>query len=683
MKLQNEKSNKIRVTLCVLITLVIFGAFAVRLFDWQILNGKHYAQLAQSSVSYNVKSEATRGEILDVNGVPLAVNETGYNVVIDKLYLDYDRLNEIITMLLNLMNARSEKWVDILPVKYAESRGYFFSSDSEDELSLLAREDMCNLPTDAQPQQFIESLANRYSAQDITDKKTQRDVISVRYNMEKTGFSNSNPYTFAENISTDTVAVVSEHTQGVGGVEILTTLIRTNKNPTLAPHLVGALGYITQEEYNTKTLEGKSYGYDDKIGKFGIEAAFEDTLKGTEGTKIVQKNYDGTVVNVVETVDAKPGNTLYLTINSKYQQAANKALEENIKAAKASGISSGGKGNGEDCEAGAAVMLSVKDFSVLACASYPNYDLEKYGRYDDYYVSLSTDKTSPLYNRALNGSFAPGSIFKPCVAAAALEEEAISADTKIDCTRYYDYYPSDIVACMGYHGKTNLSTALEVSCNYFFAEVGRRLGIDTMYLYAEKFGLGVKTGIEVAESTGILAGRDSKNWYEGNTVQAAIGQSDNAFTPIQLATYAATIANNGTRLKTHVVDKIVNYSRDTVIMQNDKSKPEVVEKVSISQKNLDIVKQGMRSVVADPNGTANYAFGNYRVNVAAKTGTAENSGSDHTTFICFAPYEKPEVAIAVVIEHGAKGKYSTSVAKALLDAYFEDKAPTDNKTNKS
>ena len=314
-------------------------------------------------------------------------------------------------------------------------------------------------------------------------------------------------------------------------------------------------------------------------------------------------------------------------------------------------------------------MLDVSDFSVLASASYPTYDLNKYSEYSDYYIKLAQDENSPMYNRAFVGSFACGSVFKPCVAAAALEEGILDNKTEIYCSQYYDYYPTNVVECMHYHGSLDVTGAITQSCNYFFAEAGRRLGIDTMYLYAERFGLGEYTGIEVEESSGTLAGRDSTSWLPGNTVQAAIGQSDNAFTPLQLAAYAATIANDGTRQKVHVIDKITNYERTQTV--EDYSTPETVCTSGVSQENLDIVQNAMLSVTQSSQGTAYSMFGDYKVKVAAKTGTAENAGSDHTTFICYAPYDKPEVAIAVVLEHGAKGMYSMQVAKDLLDAYFK------------
>ena len=325
---------------------------------------------------------------------------------------------------------------------------------------------------------------------------------------------------------------------------------------------------------------------------------------------------------------------------------------------------------GEDCIAGAAVMLDLRDFSVIAAASAPNYDLSKY--YDpDYSEYLFTDDTVPMFNRAFNGAFAPGSSFKPCTALAALQEGIITEDTIINCTGTYDYYKDGIVNCLHKHGEIDMTDAMAHSCNYYFAEVGRRIGITTMYLYAEKLGLGVKTGLEVNEDAGFLAGRDSTTWYEGNTVQAAIGQSDNTFTPVQLATYVATIANNGVRYKTHLVRKIVNYEQDETVLYNDPEKPEVVADAGASKSNINKVKRSMREVLI--SGTAMDTAGKYPMEYAGKTGTAENAGSDHVTFVCFAPYEKPEIAIAVVLEHGAKSRYAQYVAMDMMDAYFNGK----------
>lgn len=667
-----NKYPKTTITVCIIITLGFFVLFTARLVDWQIVHGSEYRELAKRSTSYTVRTDATRGEILDKNGDGIVVNTTHYKIVIDKLYANEETLDTNLLALINLMNLTGDKWEDTLPIELSGNT-LSYKKGAEDEIATLLSEDYLNLDENTTAQDCFTKLLERYKIDENLSLAEQRNLVSVHYNMELTGYSSSNPYVFAKDIKRSTVSAVSENTQGVSGIDVQTYLVRKAQDSDLAPHILGALGSITEEEYEKLKDGNKTYSLTDSVGKFGIELAFENQLKGEGGMKIIKRNSDGTIVDTIETIDSKPGNTVYLTLDKKLQETAVKSLAENVKAAKAQGVATkqsyGGSGWGEDCETGAVVMLSVKDFSVLAAASYPTYDLNKYSQYGDYYVKLSENKNSPMYNRISVGSFACGSVYKPCVACAALEEKTITKDTEIFCKQEYDYYPSNVVHCMHYHGDENVTGAIAQSCNYFFAETGRRLGIETMYLYSEKFGLGEYTGIEIEESKGTLAGRDSTSWMPGNTVQAAIGQSDNAFTPLQLATYAATLANDGTRLKTHVVSKVTDYERTKTI--EDYSKATVVDTCGISKKNLDIVQKAMLEVTQDEDGTAYSMFGDYKVKVAAKTGTAENAGSDHTTFICYAPFDKPEVAVAVVIEHGAKGRYSMQVAKDLLDGYFK------------
>lgn len=667
-----NKHPKTTITVCIIITLVFFVLFTARLVDWQIVHGSEYRELAKRSTSYTVQTDATRGEILDKNGDGIVVNTTHYKIVIDKLYANEETLDTNLLALINLMNLTGDKWEDTLPIEFSGNT-LSYKKGAEDEIATLLSEDYLNLDENTTAQDCFKKLLERYKIDENLSLTEQRNLVSVHYNMELTGYSSSNPYVFAKDIKRSTVSAVSENTQGVSGIDVQTYLVRKAQDSDLAPHILGALGSITEEEYEKLKDGNKTYSLTDSVGKFGIELAFESQLKGEGGMKIIKRNSDGTIVDTIETIDSKPGNTVYLTLDKKLQETAVKSLAENVKAAKAQGVATkqsyGGSGWGEDCETGAVVMLSVKDFSVLAAASYPTYDLNKYSQYGDYYVKLSENKNSPMYNRISVGSFACGSVYKPCVACAALEEKTITKDTEIFCKQEYDYYPSNVVHCMHYHSDLNVTGAIAQSCNYFFAETGRRLGIETMYLYSEKFGLGEYTGIEIEESKGTLAGRDSTSWMPGNTVQAAIGQSDNAFTPLQLATYAATLANDGTRLKTHVVSKVTDYERTKTI--EDYSKPTVVDTCGISKENLDIVQKAMLEVTQNEDGTAYSMFGDYKVKVAAKTGTAENAGSDHTTFICYAPFDKPEVAVAVVIEHGAKGRYSMQVAKDLLDGYFK------------
>ena len=659
-----------RAAVCALLTVAIFAAFAVRLFTWQIIKSDDYQNDALSSASYTMTTEAGRGEILDRSGKELAVNDPGYMIIFNKLYMKEGTENELINKLIGLMDIRHEEWIDALPIYIDASGAYQFKEDNEATIDFIKSKAMLDMNKYATAQDCMAAFEERFELEesDYTQQE-KRDIISVRYNMEFKGYSNSNPYRFAENISRDMIAIIMENSQGFPGVECAGTFVRYYKDSALVPHLIGTVGAISQEEYDS--LKDKGYTLDDTIGKSGIESALEEYLKGTGGEKRITKTSDGAIVDEVETVKAKPGDTVYLTIDAKLQDATNRALAQNVKAA--------GKEH-SDCVAGAAVMLDLEDFSVLACSTYPTFDLQKYMTDEKYYSNLMSDSKLPLFDRALTGNFIVGSTFKPCVAAAGLEEGVITGSTNIFCKQNYDYYKTDIIRCMGYHSNQNVEQALANSCNYYFAEVGRRLGIESMDFYAEKFGLGVNTGVEVYESRGILAGRDSEMWFEGNTCQAAIGQSDNAFTPIQLATYAATVANDGVRLRTHFVDKITDYTKTEIILDNS-AQPEVVETVGVSTENMRIVKSGMRKVVT--SGTAKDIFAKYRIPIAAKTGTAENIGTDNVTFIAFAPYDDPKVALAVVIEHGGEGKYSMNTAKAMLDAYFGPEKKTSSKTTSS
>ncbi len=657
--------------ICLLVVLVFFTMFIIRLVDWQLIEGDYYRDEVSTRANYVLTSDATRGEIVDVNGEVIAANTTNYTVVLDKLYINSETpINDVIVEMFDLLSHRDVKWIDTLPI-VMRAGGYDFAEGSEYELEGLRSGDFLDLGVYSTAEEYINAFSERYDVEDIEDKTLQRNIISVRYNMEVEGFSSTTPYTFAEHLDEDTVAIISEISQNKPYMDIVTTYDRVCVDGTLMPHILGNTGPLTAEEYEENSDKG--YAYNDIIGKYGIELAAEEYLKGHSGTKTVSKTSDGTVVSVVDIEPAKPGNTVYLTIDNRLQRVANQSLAENVVAARQNGIDTcllqGDKLNGEDCTAGAAVMLSVKDFSVLACASYPTFDLTKYSD-GDYYSTLLNDKALPLYDRALSGAFAPGSVVKPIVALAALEEGVVSEYTPIYCSRTYDYYPSNVVNCMFYHGDVDMTSAITQSCNYYFADVGRRLGIETMYLYFEKVGLGEYTGVEVGESRGTLAGRDSYSWTAGNTVQAAIGQSDNNFTPMQLATYCATIANDGVRYRTHMINKITTYDRSEVVLFNDPKKPEVVDKLDVDSYNLSVVQNAMRNVASSDYGTAYYSFLDFPVEIGAKTGTAENSGSDHCVFICYAPFDKPEVAVAVLLEHGAKGVYAMDVAKDLLNAYF-------------
>ena len=666
------KVRKWRYTLIIILILAAAAVFSARLVQWQILQNDEYEDIALTSTEYTVKTDAIRGEIYDVNGVALAQNKTGYKVTINKIYMPDENLNENILKLTELTESSGSKWTDELPIKLDTNGNYYFVKDKDSEIEELKSKDNLNMNPYSTAEECMARLVEKYECEKY-EKKQQRDIISVRYNMDRIGYSKSNPYVFADDISERTMNIISENMQSVAGIETGTSAVRTYVNGALAPHIVGVTGLISAEEY--KELESQGYGYTDEIGKLGIELAYESELRGSQGSRTYEVNPDGST-EIVKTMESKPGNSVYLTIDTKYQELAEKALKEAVKEANDYAKAENDEMMGADCVGAAVVVLNVKDFSVLCAASYPGYDLSEY--YSDYNKLLET-KGDPLVDRAFTGALAPGSTFKPMVAAAALQEGAITTKTRIDCEGIYTTGGLKL-HCMSVHGSLNVYEAIRDSCNVFFAETARLLGIENMNLYAKRCGLGVKTGVEINESSGTLAGPEysklmNTDWYETSVSPAGIGQSDNQFTPLQLATYAATIANNGVRLKTHVVDKVVSYSGDEVISQ---TKPEVVDKMGVSEQNLKEVQKAMNMA------TNSYdSLSDFKLQIAGKTGTAENAGSDHANFICYAPYDNPEIAIGVMVEHGAKSYVAVNVAKKIMNEYFGLNKKDDKKQESS
>ena len=565
--------------------------------------------------------------------------------------------------MLKTLKEKDVQWVDKLPILIDKNGNYQFIEGKDKEIKELKGKDRLNLNSYATAADCMSKLCRDYNCENY-EPYLKRDIASVKYGMLSCGYYKAinKSYVFAENISQELVSIICEKYQDVNGLRIALSSSRKISNSDIAPHIVGVTGRITEEQYNT--LKEKGYTIEDIVGKSGIEAAMEEYLRGESGEKKVELSRDGTVRNVLQSKNANPGKTVFLTIDSRIQDVANKSLEKYVNAAKA---------GAKDCKAGAAVLLDVRDNSVIAAATYPNYDLNRYLTDKDYNASISKDSTIPLFNRAISGSFPPGSTFKPLVAIGAFAEKVSKPSDRITCHGRYYYPGSDFsTKCLGVHGSSDFRYALAKSCNVYFSELGRRLGINSMNLYCKKFGLGVKTGLEIPETAGVIAGPEhSKSlgmvWSDKVTIKAAIGQSDNLFSPMQLATYTSTIANNGVRYKTHLVDKITDYNRQNIVLENSKDKPVILDQAGIPQEVFNAVKDGMRQVVL--NGTASM-FSSYGVSMAAKTGTAQNSGSDHTLFICYAPYENPQVALSVVIAHGAKGFASKGVAKDILDAYF-------------
>ena len=668
-----------RYIFCIVVIMAAFAVYGLRLIDWQIINGAYWLNVSTRTNTSSVKMTAARGEILDRGGNALAVNKTVYAIVFDKSAMTKDTQNKTILQLVSLLQKRGETWVDELPIQVTATGAYEYITSRQSEVDAL-KKNLFRGNTYVTAEQCILELQRKYECEGYSPNQT-RAILSVRYNMELSGFSVSTPYTFATGISSDTVGIISENAQNLPGATVEVTTVRDYPDGTVAPHVLGTLGAISQEEYAEEKKQGNTYSldnlggyaYNDSIGKSGVESYFEKYLRGTNGLKVIETTRTGAVASSMVTQAPVAGDSIYLTIDKNLQRVAQVSLANNVKGAQNEGKSGGSKG-GADCVAGGAVVLNVKDFSVLAAATFPSYDLNQYNSNPSYVSGLFQDKTKPMYDRALVGSFMPGSSFKPVVASAALQEGVINSSSTVTCHRVYTFWNDYQPTCMGYHGTINVVTALQKSCNIFFYDTGRRLGIDTLDLYAKRFGLGQKTGIEINEGAGVLSSPQVRVaaggvWNGGDVVQAAIGQADNSFTPLQLATYVSTLVNDGTRLKTHLIGKITDYNRDKVIMQNDPNSPTVVDHVGVSKENLETVKKGMRAVTS-VGGTAS-SFANYGIAVAGKTGTAQvPPHSDNVVFVGFAPYDKPEIAVAVVLEYGAYSKYSTAVARDLFDAYF-------------
>lgn len=659
-----KKTSLSRYIFLTVIVLGIMFIYGLRLLDWQVVKGAEFLDLSNKTNAYVVPVEAARGQIFDVNGNPLAINATGYSVVFDKIYLKSGTENTTVLALQNLFAQRSEKWVDELPISLT-ANGYEFIAGKETDVAALKKN--LRLQSYATAQNCMDALVNQYSIKGYTPEQT-RNIASVRYNMEQSGFSISTPYVFSESISQDTVSVVSELSQSLPGVSVKMAAVRQYVNGTLAPQIVGTIGAISQDEYKAKKDSG--YTYTDKIGKEGIEKYAEDQLRGKRGEKVINSTKDGSLISDTTTVFPTPGNSVFLTIDSRIQDVANKSLAKYIAEAQ----ETKDEKLGGNCKSGAVVVLNVKDFSVLAASTYPSYDLTQYAADPAYKLAQLTDETNkPLINRAFNGTYSPGSTYKLVSALGGLQEGKITANTTFTCNHVFTPFASKDYAyyCMGWHGVTDLREAITESCNIYFYNVGLQLGINSIDLYAKHFGLGQKTGIEVGESSGILAGPDYRKangltqWMDGDTLHAVIGQAENSFTPVQLATYVATIANNGVRLQTHLVSKVTDYNRQNVLSQ---TAPVVKDNIGVSEQNLKTVQSAMRNVVV--SGTASTVLGGYSIPVAAKTGTAEGAGNDNSIFICYAPYDNPQIAIAVVLEHGVKGKFTQGVAKDIMDAYF-------------
>jgi len=657
-------ANKRRTRAVTLLIAAILLVFLGRMFYIQAIQSRESKQTALTS--FTVPVEAPRGEIRDRNGELLVTIVQVRTVVLDFLRFPPGKQakerNEILLALLRLFRTHNEAWIDNLPIRVTKSGTLRFITDKANEVSYLKSRAFLHLNPYATVENCFSALVERYALEDysLTDA---RDIASIYYSMHKNGFNAGTPYTFAEDVNEQVVASIKERSDRYPGVDVRVESKRSYVDGTLAPHLLGIVGAISPEEYEAKKEEG--YTRDDVIGKNGLEYTMESYLRGTAGEKVITIDAAGNSTETY-TVLPKQGDTVVLTIDAGLQKAAQDALRKLILEQQMS----------RNVTSGAVVVMDTRTNDVLASASYPTFDLYSY---QEEAGKLNADPAKPLWNRALRSTYAPGSTIKPCVAMAGLEEGVITKDTYITCSGRYRFFSDYQPGCTGIHGGLNVVYALFNSCNIFFYETARLVGIEKLNRYFTMFGLGEKTGVELNEAEGTVDSyllRTSKGelWTPGLTIQAGIGHGENAFTPIQLCSYVSTIANKGIRRKAHLVKSVLTSDFSKTVYQ---TQPEVLSQANFKQENWDLVYQGMLLV-----GTKSYAdFTDVPVNVAAKTGTTtvvkRINGNNVDTYngliLTFAPYEDPEIAIAVVIEGAGSGGSTAPVASEIMQYYFSTK----------
>ncbi len=652
---QKKKAFNKRFIALICVLALVMGAFCVKLGEMQIVNAEKYLAQGDTSSSRIQTVTAARGEIVDRYGRVLVYNRSGFNIEFDAAYLPKSKLNPTVLKLTSLMSSTGDTWRDDLPME--KQAPYSFTEGSFDAAATLRS--TLGLARYATAQNCFDAMVTRYKLEGMRESD-QRTIMGVRWSMERADYSVSAPFTFSEDVGDKIIAVIKESSFEFEGVNIVSATFREYTDPTLAPHILGYTGLMSESEW-AKVKDSGDYQMNGKIGKAGIEKAAESMLKGTDGKIKITTDANGKVLSTETVAEQVPGSSVQITIDSKLQKVAQEALNSAITKINAEAE------YGKTSTGGALAVIEVKSGEVLAAANWPSYSMDDlFNNYSD----LLRAANNPLFDRSLNGTYPPGSTFKPAVALIGLETGKITAGETINCVHKYKRFEDFQPSCLGTHGRLTVSRALAKSCNYFFYEVGYRVGIDTLNKYSRQLGFGVATGVELPESTGTLAGKEERKkrnqiWNPGDTIQAAIGQSDNLFTPMQMAVFTATVASGGTRYKAHFVKGVYDYSMSE-LQQSDFT--EVLDRVEISDETFNVVREGMLQVTE--NGTATSTFGRYSIKVAGKTGTADAPNKTNAMFIAFAPYDDPQIAIAIAVENGGHGSAIAPVAKEIFDAYF-------------
>lgn len=638
--------------------LVLF--FAV-LYDAQVVHG---SENRARSITSNTASEtvtASRGIITDRNGKVLVSNRLAYTLVVDKSSFGKDEaaLNDAIWQLIQLCQEQGVTWNDTLPMTTGSSPQLTSKSLTKSFREYLGDN---KLPTDGGSAEVLAAMRKLYKVDDSYTDAQARLIVGVRYELD-----GRSSYTFAEDVSTELLGRITDGKYR--GVTIKTAAARVY-NTKLAAHILGTVGAIWQEEWRSDESTGyvgyadKGYNMNDLVGKDGVEKAFEEYLHGKDGKRLITTDENGKITGELYTREPQPGGTVALTIDIDLQQVVEDTLASTIQ---------GMIDKDSNERGGAAAVIQVGTGEVLAMASYPTYDLETFNQdYDE----LVKDERLPMFNRATQGVYAPGSTFKLCTSVAALEEGIITPSTIIEDKGIYTYYVDPQPMCWIWrqahttHGRINVSQAIVDSCNYFYYEVGRLTGIKKLDEYATAFGLGQSTGIEIGDVSGVLASPEwaeahDREWTDGQTITAAIGQSYNLFTPLQLANYVATLVSGGEHYEAHLLKNVKSYDNSRVIDVYGKGP---LNDLNISDSTMAAVTKGMHDLTYD---SLRSAFSRCVVEAGAKTGSAQ-VGTDiaNGTFVAYAPYDDPEIAIAIVVEKGGSGSLLANAAVDIINAWF-------------
>lgn len=673
---EKAKNDRIRYNILTILVYIVGIVLLAQLFNLQIVHGEEYRETSNTKLTRESVLKADRGSIKDSSGTMLASVDAQYSIVLYKTKVNNETLNTTILKLLNILSTNSDSYVDNFLI---DVNPYRFKLEEEESQKKWKKAN--NINEDATAEEAFNYFKNKY---DITSDNVEdiRKILAIRYEISYKGYSSTKSIEIASNISRQSLEQIKERNAEFSGVEVVETPVRVYPLKTTASHILGRIGRIESSE-----LEGNEdiYNQNDIIGKSGIEYVFEKYLKGTDGVKQIDMNVDGTITDEYVSKEAVSGSDVILTIDSKLQAVTEQALADNINKIANHGFSQ----ENNPADAGAAVVLNVKTGEVIAMASYPDYNPSSFVNGIDtntwnYYIN---GDTKPLENKAISAMYSPGSTYKMVTALAGLETGTITPKTKINDTGVFRKYNSSWKCWNRYgHGYLNVSQAIEHSCNYFFYDLGDRLGIDNLAKYSYYLGLGHKTGIELkGEIDGVLASneiakQENRVWNPGETISAAIGQSYNTFTPLQMAKYVAMIANRGKNLDVTIVKSIINpdgseVSRDeyeSYVNEKLGLQQENVEEMSFKEENIEAILEGMRGVTSESGGTAYSTFRNFNIEVGGKTGSAQTGvqGKTNAWFVGFAPFDDPEIAIVVFVRNGGHGSYTAEVARDIIAQYF-------------